>query len=267
MSSEKLWLSYNHLFNLFFIVFFSQSTCLHSQLCTQEQTSSLLQFKQLFSFNQSVSADCDVMGTPSYPKMKSWKMGSDCCSWDGVKCDNTTGQVIGLDLSCSCLQGIIHPNSSLFRYFPYLQTINLAWNDFAMSRIPSAFSQFTRLTHLNLSSSNFYGEVPIETAFLNKLVSLDLSANTGLSLDKDGFQILIQNLTEIRVLDLGVVNISMVVPNSLLNRTCIRILRLNEVGLQGEFPNGMFQLPHLQELDVRYNEVLTGTHGKKEAIS
>ncbi|CAL5328232.1 unnamed protein product [Camellia sinensis] len=87
--------SNNQLFHLFLFLCFFQITCLHAQLCTQEQTSALLQFKQQFSFNKSAS-DCDR----SYPKMESWKEGSDCCSWDGVECDNNTSQVIGLDLTC-----------------------------------------------------------------------------------------------------------------------------------------------------------------------
>ncbi|CAA7040758.1 unnamed protein product [Microthlaspi erraticum] len=30
---------------------------------------------------------------------------SDCCYWDGIKCDAKSGEVIELDLSCSCLHG------------------------------------------------------------------------------------------------------------------------------------------------------------------
>lgn len=49
----------------------------------------------------------------------------DCCTWDGVTCDLLTGHVIGLDLSCSLLNGIIYANSSLFQ-LRHLQTLNLA---------------------------------------------------------------------------------------------------------------------------------------------
>ena len=33
----------------------------------------------------------------SYPKMESWKKGTDYCSWDGVTCDRVKGNLIGLD--------------------------------------------------------------------------------------------------------------------------------------------------------------------------
>ena len=50
----------------------------------------------------------------SYPLKNSWKMGTDCCGWDGVTCDTMIGHVTGVDLTCSELQGPIHPNSTFF---------------------------------------------------------------------------------------------------------------------------------------------------------
>ncbi|CAL5374445.1 unnamed protein product [Camellia sinensis] len=258
--------SNNQLFHLFFFLCFFQITCLHAQLCTQQQTSALLQFKQQFSFNNDASDACDYVcdvfcefvGIHSYPKMESWKEGSDCCSWDGVECDDNTSQVIGLDLSCSWLNGTIHPNSTIFYYFPHLQSLNLAFNDFGMSPISSEFSRFTRLTHLNLSGSGFSGKVPIEVSFLSKLVSLDLSYNYGLRLEEPGFELLVQNLTKVRELNLGEVNISSVVSNSLLNLTSLTLLDLSRCGLLGKFPEGIFHLPHLNELRICNNLALTG---------
>ncbi|KAL7224306.1 hypothetical protein ACSBR1_025712 [Camellia fascicularis] len=247
------------LFHLFLFLCFFQITCLHAQLCTQQQSSALLQFKQQFSFNKSASyLNCDSVGILSYPKMESWKEGSDCCSWDGVECDNNTSQVIGLDLSCSWLLGTIQPNTTIFYYFPHLQSLNLAFNDFGKSRISSEFGRFTRLTHLNLSDSSFSGKVPIEVSFLSKLISLDLSYNYGLRLEEPGFELLVQNLTKLRELNLFDVNISSVVSNSLLNLTSLTLLDLSFCGLRGKFPDGIFHLPHLNELRILYNLALTG---------
>ena len=138
------------LFQLFclLLLFYSQLT---SSQYSQDQRSALLQFKQLFSFSEYASYHyCDQY---SYPKMESWKEGTDCCSWDGVTCDRVRGDVIGLDLSCSWLQGTIPSNSSLF-LLHYLQRINLAFNNFEYSPISSGFGQFARLRYLNLSSSD-----------------------------------------------------------------------------------------------------------------
>ncbi|CAL5328225.1 unnamed protein product [Camellia sinensis] len=246
--------SHNRLFHLFLFLCFFQITCLHAQLCTEEQSSALLQFKQQLSFDKFASEYyCDYYyRILSYPKMESWKEGSDCCSWDGVECDNNTSQVIGLDLSCSWLDGTIHPNSTIFYYFPHLQSLNLAFNDFGMSPISSEFSRFTRLTHLNLSGSVFSGKVPIEVSFLSKLVSLDLSYNDL------RFELLVQNLTKARELNLAGVSISSVVFNSLLNLTSLTLLDLSWCGLLGKFPDGIFNLPHLNELRIFDNLALTG---------
>ncbi|KAF7154828.1 hypothetical protein RHSIM_Rhsim01G0064800 [Rhododendron simsii] len=93
-------------------------------------------------------------------------------------------KVIGLDLSCSWLQGAIHPNNSLFLSFPHLQKLNLAYNGFSMSHIPPEFARFPELTHLDLSHYEVSGKVPLEVFFLNKLVSLDLSFNSDLTLEE-----------------------------------------------------------------------------------
>ncbi|THG12334.1 hypothetical protein TEA_001521 [Camellia sinensis var. sinensis] len=127
-----------------------------------------------------------------------------------------------------------------------------------MSRISSEFSRFTRLTHLNLSGSSFSGKVPIEVSFPSKLVSLDLSCNYGLTLEEPGFELLVQNLTKVRDLNLDSVNISSVVSNSLLNLTSLTLLDLGSCGLLGKFPDGIFHLPHLNELWIGDNPALTG---------
>ncbi|WJZ84442.1 hypothetical protein VitviT2T_004046 [Vitis vinifera] len=83
------------------------------------QTLALLHLKQSFSINNSSSSNCHSYGVTSYPKIESWKKGSDCCSWDGVTCDKVIGHVIGLELSYNWIFGIIHSNSTLF-LFPHL---------------------------------------------------------------------------------------------------------------------------------------------------
>ncbi|GMP88049.1 hypothetical protein CsSME_00040176 [Camellia sinensis var. sinensis] len=127
-----------------------------------------------------------------------------------------------------------------------------------MSQISSEFSRFTRLTHLNLSWSSFFGKVPIEVSFLSKLISLDLSNNYGLRLEEPGFELLVQNLTKVRELNLDSVNISSVVTNSFLNLTSLTLLDLSYCRLLGKFPDGIFQLPHLNELRIYDNFALTG---------
>ncbi|EXB42940.1 hypothetical protein L484_013963 [Morus notabilis] len=98
------------LFFLSFLLHFQVSNSSSSPLCRKEESFALLQLKHSSSIDEYASVPCE---TP-YPKMKSWKEGADCCTWNGVTCDAVTGHVIGLDLSCSKTVAQIHSNSSLF---------------------------------------------------------------------------------------------------------------------------------------------------------
>ncbi|KAJ0079419.1 hypothetical protein Patl1_23823 [Pistacia atlantica] len=183
---------------------------------------------------------------PSYPKTMSWKEDKDCCSWDGVTCDSLTGHVIGLDLSCGWLQGNISSNSSIF-LLNHLQKLNLAHNDFNHSQIPPDFNRFTSLTHLNLSNSNFFGQIPSEITHLSKLVMLDLSEN---SLETTTVKGLVKNLTDLTELLLDHVNMSTVVPSSFMNlSSSLSSLSLSNCDLQGNFPDNIFHLPNLEILN------------------
>ncbi|GKU89942.1 hypothetical protein SLEP1_g4010 [Rubroshorea leprosula] len=98
-----------------------------------------------------------------------------------------------------------------------------------------------------------------EIFLLSKLVSLDLSGTYGLLLDNIKFQILVHNLTELRFLILDFVDMSLVVPSSLLNLTSsLEHLSLGSCNLQGNFPNQVFQLPSLQLLELSENSHLRG---------
>ena len=141
----------------FFLIFFlflslpnsslsSFSFNLYTPLCLSNQSSALLHFKNSFSIGVS---RCD---DSYYPLKNSWKMGTDCCGWDGVTYDTMTGHVIGVDLSCSGLHCPIHPNTTLFS-LRHLQRLNLAYNDFHGSTISSKFGGFANMTHLNLTYS------------------------------------------------------------------------------------------------------------------
>jgi len=61
--------------------FFSPSM---QPLCHHDDSSALLQFKESFIINKSVSRYDPL----AYPKVASWTVegdNSDCCSWDGVE--------------------------------------------------------------------------------------------------------------------------------------------------------------------------------------
>ena len=220
-------------------------------LCHDDESSALLQFKENFNVNACIDPF-------AHPKTTSWKLegvNKDCCSWEGVKCDNDTGHVIGLDLSSSCLYGSMLSNSSLFRLVQ-LQSLNLAYNHFKSSQIPPGFSHLSRLMYINLSSSSFSGKIPSNISELSKLSSLDLSGNHMLNLRS--LKSLVQNLTCLKDLRLSGVQISSPVPDILSNVSGLTTLHLIGCGLHGEFPLGIFKLPKLQDLRVSDNQDLMG---------
>ncbi|GKV47846.1 hypothetical protein SLEP1_g54705 [Rubroshorea leprosula] len=224
-----------------------------THLCSHEEALALLQFKTSFSIYYTVPySDYCV---ENYSKIESWKEGIDCCSWDGVSCDNVTGHVIALNLSCSFLYGTFPSNSTLF-FLRNLQSLNLALNDFRHSKIPSEISQFTRLKHLDVSSSQFSGQVPREIAHLPKLVSLNLSSyfhdnSPDLILETTTFRNLVHNLSEVRELVLSGVNMTSVNPCFFMNlSSSLTSLRLFNCQLRGNFPNSIFRFPNLKRFSL-----------------
>ncbi|WCJ32311.1 receptor like protein 6 [Euphorbia peplus] len=190
--------------------------------------------------------------------MSSWKLGTDCCSWDGVTCHNVSGHVTSLDLSCSGLRGDFTSNSSLF-HLSNLDSLNLAFNYFNRSEIPPEFGQFSKLTKLNLSTTWFSGQVPSEFSLLSNLVSLDLSLNNNLLLEASSFGMIAQNLTRVEEVYLDYIVMSSVPVSSFRNfSSTLTSLSVVMCGLQGEFPEAVFRFRNLEYLDLMLNMDLQG---------
>ncbi|XP_076943813.1 receptor-like protein Cf-9 [Bidens hawaiensis] len=228
--------------------------------CSVQQTLALLQFKKnLSSINTMYDYGCeDWLGSGYNPILVNWNTSIDCCDWNGVTCDQSTGDVIGLDLSCGMLQGTIHPNTTLFR-LPNLQRLNLAYNDFTDSQLPPDMGSISNsLTHLNISSCGFIGQVPTDVSHIHKLVSLDFSLNGNengidLNLEPLVFINMLQNLTVLKELSLENVLISSVLPTNLNISSSLELLNLRNTGLQGNLPNQFFNLRSLENLDLSRN--------------
>ncbi|KAK9167544.1 hypothetical protein Scep_002735 [Stephania cephalantha] len=156
--------------------------------CLRDQSSALLQFKSSITIDEYIA----------HSNLWSWETNTSCCSWQGVTC-NGYGFVIGLDASESGLSGMINSSTSLFK-LRRLEKLNLAYNEFSPSSIPTAIIQLHSLTHLNLSSSGFSGQVPIEIYQLTSLVSLDFSFLYGLQ--SPNIESLSKNMSSLRELRL-----------------------------------------------------------------
>ncbi|KAF5442828.1 hypothetical protein F2P56_035446 [Juglans regia] len=234
----------------------SLSYNLQYPLCHQDERVALMQFKDSFLINNTT---CKYKNMENR-EVASWRIegnNTNCCAWDGVECNQVTGHVIALNLWSSCFYGSLTSNSSLFRLL-HLQELTLVFNDFNHSQIPSEIGNLSSLTHLDLSYSWFSGPIPSEIQYLSKLSSLWIQSLDSYNLYTRSLTSLVQNLTNLELLDFSGVNISSTVPESLTNLSSLKYLDLSTCKLYGRFPTRIFQLPHLQELAVASNEDLTG---------
>ncbi|XP_015056509.1 receptor-like protein Cf-9 homolog isoform X1 [Solanum pennellii] len=233
-------------------------------LCPKDEALALLQFKHMFTVNPNASDYCyditDQENIQSYPRTLSWNNSIDCCSWNGVHCDETTGQVIELDLRCSQLQGKFHSNSSLF-HLSNLKRLDLAYNNFSGSLISPKFGEFSGLTHLDLSHSSFTGLIPAEISHLSKLHILRIGDQHELSLGPHNFELLLKNLTQLRELHLESVNISSTIPSNFSSH--LTTLQLSDTQLRGILPERVLHLSNLETLILSYNNF----HGQLEFLS
>ncbi|KAL7590099.1 hypothetical protein Lser_V15G36027 [Lactuca serriola] len=152
-------------------------------------------------------------------RLSSWS-GDDCCSWSGVVCDNFThhvheihlrglpdqhgyclGSLFDINDTNQILGGIISPSLIKLEQLRYL---DLSCNDFGFTPIPSFVGSFQNLRYLNISMSQFSGEIPHQLGNLSELLVLDL---------KDGYLRSenlkwIENLKQLQYLDMSGINLT-----------------------------------------------------------
>ncbi|KAF8402607.1 hypothetical protein HHK36_010696 [Tetracentron sinense] len=231
--------------------FISFSNISVHSLCLNDQSSLLLQLKESLSYNNSTSL-----------KLVSWNSSTDCCKWKGVTCDGSGALVTGLDLSSESITGGINNSSRLFD-LGYLQSLNLANNNFNSTRIPSGFGGLGNLTYLNLSNSNFGAQIPIEISRLIRLVNLDLSSHfpgfLSLKLEDPDLKTLVRNLSSLIELRLDGVNISahggewcQALSSALPN---LKVLSLSSCYLSGPLDSSLLKLNSLSEIRLDLNNI------------
>ncbi|XP_017979619.1 PREDICTED: receptor like protein 30-like isoform X1 [Theobroma cacao] len=144
---------------------FSFNSSTPFKLCSYDQSFGLIQFKNSLSIDCSVSLSCDKYKR----KTISWKVGTNCCFWDGVNCDSETA----VDFSSNKFQGKI---PEIVGSLSSLQILNFSHNNLT-GHIPSSLGNLAALESLDLSSNKLIGEIPMQLTGLKFLGVLNLSQN------------------------------------------------------------------------------------------
>lgn len=95
----------------------------------------------------------------------------DCCKWSGVACNNVTGHVKELHFSNTHnfygpVKGKINPSLLNLKHLSHL---DLSYNDFGRSRIPSFIGSLVWLRFLDLKDAGFGGPIPHQLGYLPSL--------------------------------------------------------------------------------------------------
>ncbi|CAO2824682.1 unnamed protein product [Amaranthus hypochondriacus] len=209
-------------------------------------------------------------------RLSSWE-SDDCCSWQGITCDDNTGHVTSINLR--------NPQRSRYRYtfddsisdtkaslggklsislleLKYLSHLDLSLNDFEGNPIPKFLGELKRLTYLNLACSNFSGIVPPQLGNLTNLQSLDLYSDFSFNSLSTKSLYWLTNLSSLKYLNLGGVTLSSDWLPSLSKLHSLLDLNLYDCSLNTTFRDNLpsVNFTSLVRLNMSSNGIRHGSH-------
>lgn len=187
-----------------------------SEGCLEQERSALLQLRHFFNDDQLLQNWVDD------------EYYSDCCQWERVECNDTTGRVIELQLLETRKQGSAewYMNASLFTPFQQLESLDLMGNNIAGCVENEGLDRLSRLNNLKflyLNLNHFNNSIFSSIGGLSSLRRLSLASNElNGSIDIKGLESL-SNLEELGMSDNAIDNL--VVPKGIQNVQILIIWR------------------------------------------
>ncbi|XP_061355143.1 receptor-like protein EIX2 isoform X2 [Gastrolobium bilobum] len=202
--------------------------------CVETDTQALLKLKDGFINGRDI--------------LSSWQ-GEDCCTWEGVSCDDLTGHVTRLDLQNSSdfyprLQGKIDSSICELQHLTFL---DLSLNHLE-GKIPNCIGSLVQLIDLKLVGNELVSVIPPTLGNLSNLQTLDLSDNELVGIIPPT----LGNLSNLQTLDLGYNDL---VTNDLewvSHLSNLRSLHLSNTNLSGavDWLSSISKIPSLLELHL-----------------
>ncbi|XP_042016059.1 receptor-like protein 54 [Salvia splendens] len=215
------------------------ATHAHTQHCLENEKTLLLELKNELVFNSSYST-----------RLVHWNQKEDCCSWEGVECDDA-GHVIHLRLFDEGISGGLNESSSLFRLH-YLEELSLAGNLFS-GLLPHNITNLKRLSSLGLSYCNFSGAIPSTLGNLTQLVDLEMAYNFFSGSISSGH---FEGFSKVEYIDLRYNSLSGSIPISIFSIPSLRWIYLQDNQLSGKVDEfAIVNISQLSILDLSSNRL------------
>ncbi|MDE2974582.1 MAG: Ig-like domain-containing protein [Gemmatimonadota bacterium] len=175
----------------------------------------------------------EALGGPGWLRIRNWGTDEPLDQWWGVRTD-TSGNVVGLDLSSNDLAGAIPPEIGNLEN---LRTVHLSSNDLT-GPVPPEIGNLRSLQRLDLSSNDLAGAIPPELGSLDGLDTLDLSSNELIAVPPE-----LGNLQRLRRLDLSSNELTGPVLPELGALTRLAYLAIDNNPLSGRLPRELIGIP------------------------
>ncbi|XP_058072739.1 receptor-like protein 14 isoform X3 [Magnolia sinica] len=229
--------------------------------CLDKERTSLLEIKASINY-------------PNGSYLLTWEDGTDCCSWERIKCNNGTGRLTEISLSETREYelGEWYLNADLLLSFGELQSLDLSRNNLAGWVDHEGFKRWSRLSkleHLDLTYNLFNESILPYLGSLSSLKSLSLKGNyfgllhTGVDVEYSPLGILytsfemLSRLGNLEQLDLSWNQLNRSILPYLGALSSLKSLDLSWNNLEGCFPSKGFKrwsrLSKLEHLDLSYN--------------